>query len=92
MEIKKYAFDDGKYEVQAAHDGSSLKAYRHGEFWQNMIGDNLTAAMLNRIDDLEEMLRWYVEEDEINEGDPENQYWIDGKHKAMKLLGIEIEE
>ena len=44
------------------------------------------------IKELEEMLRWYVEEDEINEGDPENEYWVDGKHKAMKLLGMEIEE
>lgn len=92
MNINKYTFDDGKYEVQSADDGSSLKAYRHGEFWQNMIGDNLTAAMLNRIDDLEEMLKWYVEEDEIHEGDPENQYWIDGKHKAMKLLGMDVGE
>lgn len=45
-----------------------------------------------RIEELEEMLKWYVEEDEIHEGDPDNQYWIDGKHKAMKLLGMEIEE
>lgn len=45
-----------------------------------------------RIEELEEMLKWYIEEDEIHEGDPENQYWIDGKHKAMKLLGMEIEE
>ena len=45
-----------------------------------------------RITELKEMLRWYVEEDEIHEGDPENQYWIDGKHKAMKLLGMEVEE
>ena len=44
-----------------------------------------------RINKLEEMLRWYVEEDEIHGGDPENRYWIDGKHKAMKLLGTEIE-
>lgn len=57
MNIKKYTFDNGKYEVRAADDGSSLKAYRHGEFWQNMIGDNLTAAMLNRIDDLEEEMK-----------------------------------
>ena len=56
MNTKKYTFDNGKYEVQAADDGSSLKAYRHGEFWQNMIGDNLTAAMLNRIDELEEII------------------------------------
>jgi hypothetical protein len=53
MNIKKYTFDNGKYEVQAADDGSSLKAYRYGEFWQNMIGDNLTAALVNRIDELE---------------------------------------
>ena len=45
-----------------------------------------------RIEELEEMLKWYIEEDEIHEGDPENQYWIDGKHKAMKLLGMEIGE
>lgn len=92
MKINKYTFDNGKYEVHSADDGSSLVAYHHGEFWQNMIGDNLTAAMLHRIDELEDMLRWYVQEDEIHEGDPENQYWIDGKHKAMKLLGMEIEE
>lgn len=44
------------------------------------------------IKEIEEMLRWYVEEDEINEGDPENEYWVQGKHKAMKILGREIEE
>ena len=40
-----------------------------------------------RIKALEEMLQWYVDEDEINEGDPENEYWIDGKNKAIALLG-----
>lgn len=45
-----------------------------------------------RIKQLEEMLRWYIEEDEINECDPANQYWIDGKHKAMRLLGMQVEE
>lgn len=62
MKIKKYTFDNGKYEVQAADDGSSLKAYRHGEFWQNMIGDNLTAAMLHRIDELEVALKGLLNE------------------------------
>lgn len=56
MKINKYTFDNGKYEVHSADDGSSLVAYRHGEFWQNMIGDNLTAAMLHRIDELESVL------------------------------------
>ena len=62
MKIKKYTLDNGKYEVQAADDGSSLKAYRHGEFWQNMIGDNLTAAMLHRIDELEVALKGLLNE------------------------------
>lgn len=44
------------------------------------------------VSNLEEMLKWYIDTDEIHEGDPENQYWIDGKHKAMKLLGMEVEE
>lgn len=44
-----------------------------------------------RINQLEEMLKWYIDTDEIHEGDPENQYWIDGKHKAMKLLGMDVE-
>lgn len=49
-------------------------------------------TLLLKTKELEEMLCWYVEEDEINEGDPENEYWVQGKHKAMKLLGMEIEE
>lgn len=53
---------------------------------------SLYEEALEKVKELEEMLRWYVEEDEIHEGDPDNQYWIDGKHKAMKLLGMEIEE
>jgi hypothetical protein len=57
MKINKYTFDNGKYEIHSADDGSSLVACRHGEFWQNMIGDNLTAAMLHRIDDLEQALQ-----------------------------------
>lgn len=57
MKIKTYTFDNGKYEVRAAMNGSSLEAYRHGVFCQNMIGDNLTASMLNTIDDLQEKIK-----------------------------------
>lgn len=38
MIIKKYTFADGKYEIHAADDGSSLVAYRHGGIWLNIIG------------------------------------------------------
>jgi len=60
MKINKYKFDSGKYEVHAADDGSLLVAYRHGELWQNMIGDNLTAAMLHRVEELEAVLNKFV--------------------------------
>lgn len=56
MMIKSYKFDNGKYEILAADDGSSLVAYRHGEYWQNMIGDKLTADMLHEIDKLKEYI------------------------------------
>lgn len=88
MEIKRYAFDDGKYEVQAADDGSSLKAYRHGEFWQNMIGDNLTAAMLNRIDDLEEILSRLVKENDLAMPN-ENYQWM---HSPMRVECLKVLE
>jgi hypothetical protein len=44
-----------------------------------------------RIEALETALRWYVVNDETNEGghwDEENAFWIEGKRNAEKLLGI----
>lgn len=65
--------------------------YKYGNehTWAYLEGDKESESYIK---ELEEMLRWYVEEDEVNEGDPENEYWVKGKHKAMKLLGMEIEE
>ena len=65
--------------------------YKYGNehTWAYLAGKKESES---RIKELEEMLSWYVEEDEINEGDPDNEYWIQGKHKAMKLLGMEIDE
>lgn len=45
-----------------------------------------TALYLGLIDELVQSLQWYVDEDEIHEGDPENKYWVDGKHEAEALL------
>lgn len=45
----------------------------------------------DRVKELEEALKWYIEEDEINEGDPENLYWTEGKYRAMLLLGMTVE-
>jgi hypothetical protein len=48
-----------------------------------------------RIKKLEELLRWYVENDDTNEGgrwEEENAYWLRGKRAAQKLLGIPEEE
>lgn len=43
--------------------------------------------------ELEECLRWYVENDETNEGgkwDEINEIWIAGKRRAQRILGMEI--
>lgn len=45
-----------------------------------------TAIHLSLIDELVQSLQWYVDEDEIHEGDPENKYWVDGKHEAEALF------
>lgn len=50
--IQQYSFDNGKYVIKRAGDGTSMMAYRHGEFWQNMTGDNMTMCMLDEIDEL----------------------------------------
>ena len=71
------------------HDRQS---YKRGHRDARHAAAELSLKVGARIEELEEMLKWYIEEDEIHEGDPENQYWIDGKHKALKLLGMEIEE
>lgn len=36
-----------------------------------------------------EALKWYVENDDVDLGDPENKFWIEGKQRAEKILGIE---
>jgi hypothetical protein len=33
------------------------------------------------IKELTECLEWYVKEDDVIEGDPENSYWLNGKQK-----------
>lgn len=71
------------------HDRQS---YKRGHRDARHAAAELSLKAEARIEELEEMLKWYAEEDEIHEGDPDNQYWIDGKHKAMKLLGMEIGE
>jgi hypothetical protein len=38
------------------------------------------------IKELTECLEWYVEEDDVIEGDSENSYWIKGKAKAISAL------
>lgn len=39
------------------------------------------------VQELKGMLQWYIDEDEVNEGQEGNEYWTEGKHKAIELLG-----
>lgn len=51
-----------------------------------MNAEEIIAAQQKVIDQLAEMLQWYVDEDEIIEEMEGNEYWVEGKHKAITLL------
>jgi hypothetical protein len=36
--------------------------------------------------DLAARLEWFIDEDDTNEGDPSNAYWIKGKRRAVTVL------
>lgn len=54
-----YKFDDGKYIVLKAYDGT-LAAFRYGQAWpaatESLVGDKLSCAMLNKIDEMRDAL------------------------------------
>lgn len=53
----------------------------------------MTPAQLEaRVKELEECLAWYVQEDDTQEHLEGNTYWVRGKQRAMKALGIETEK
>ena len=55
MTIKEYTLADGKYKL-VREGGWKLKSFRHGESWRDddLVGDNLVHALLDRIDELED--------------------------------------
>ena len=57
------------------------------------IQEDLRIARQER-DELKECLRWYVENDDTNEGgkwEESNAPWLEGKRRAMRALGMEEE-
>lgn len=49
-------------------------------------------AALERVTELTECLRWYVQNDETQEGgtwEESNGFWLRGKRRAMRALGME---
>ena len=49
-------------------------------------------AALEKVAELTECLRWYVENDDTNEGgkwEESNAGWLEGKRRAMRALGME---
>lgn len=79
-------------DLESAMGCEARYAYRLGHRDARHAAAELSLKSEARIEALEEILRWYVEEDEINEWQEGNEYWVEGKHKAMRLLGMEIEE
>lgn len=89
-EIRKIQIEDE--EIAQHFTKEAYAGYKVGKREMRESAAELSLKAEARIEELEEMLKWYIDTDEIHEGDPENQYWIEGKHKAMKLLGMEVEE
>lgn len=50
--------NEGKYEIVLNTKGNKMNFYakRYGEYWRNLIGDNLILAMYFRINYLTELL------------------------------------
>lgn len=47
----------GEYEIIEDLQNKIFKALRHGEEWKDLIGDNLTMALIDKIEELEEKLK-----------------------------------
>lgn len=52
----------GEYEVIEDLKNGTFKALRHGLEWKDLIGDNLTMALIDRINELEEESAELLEE------------------------------
>jgi hypothetical protein len=59
--------------------------------WAVSITTEDAKSIIEKIEELESCLRWYVEEDDTNMTQPGNERWIEGKHRAMRALGMEVE-
>jgi len=47
--------------------------------------------LLAEADEMEGCLIWYVREDDTNMGNPQNEFWIEGKRRALRALKMEQE-
>lgn len=48
--------------------------------------DNQLDASEELVEKLSQALQWYVDNDDVNENDPGNQFWIEGLQRARRLL------
>lgn len=66
------------YEVSHTN-GADLTALRHGETWRNLAGDNLILALVDRIAELEEKEKLWLEPSDkmVNAGISELQQKLD---------------
>ena len=56
--------DGGKYEIR--REGDRVIAYRHGERWRELTGDNLIFWMMARIEIASVVLKGMINEERIN--------------------------
>jgi hypothetical protein len=67
-------------------DAERLHVYLVGLTEQTAIRDSELESLKRERAMLIEALQWYVDNDEVNEWQAGNDFWIDGKRKAQKAL------
>lgn len=82
---------DGDYVMIDAPNHSGLASV----VWQmeddRLCGDpspekEANARLIAAAPELLEALKWYVENEDVNEGDPENEFWTNGLNRARAVI------
>ena len=72
----------------AAKDEELARWKLQSEDWQKrgwVLGSQIDASE-ELVDKLVESLEWYVKNDDVNEGQPGNEFWVEGLNRARRLL------
>lgn len=83
--IEKTVVKVGEYEI-SHNNGNNFIAYRNGDRWRDLTGDNLILALVSRIDQLERCFTAPTPE-MVQAGLAEAQRWLDEQAEDQNMRG-----